>query len=145
MTRRPLFSLLFAAAVALAIPLSGCGTAGPWVPKNDPDAFAKSRGAVNVVDSSLSGKIGSEIQQIVRLEDGRLLVSANIRNRKKRIVPIEARVVFKDFQGLSTGDETAWRAYYLDARQSMTFRAESKTPNAESCTVEIRALKSLKP
>lgn len=128
-------SLLLIAVVAS---VGGCASRGPGVPEPDSKAFAKTKAPINLLDKSLSDKLGSDAASLTRTDDGRLKVAINIRNKSSKGLHVQARCVFKDDMGLSTGDETAWEEIYMSPRQSVTYRAESKVRNAITHTVEVR-------
>lgn len=114
---------------------------GPGIPDPNMKAFEKTRLAVNFLDPKLDDRVESDITQPERFDDGRLKVAVNLRNRTGRPLTLQARTVYKDAKGLSSGDEIAWDTIFLDARQSQTFSSVSETRDAVSATVEVRLLR----
>jgi len=72
------------------------------------------------------------------LEDGRLEVAANIRNRERRRIQVQVQCVFKDAQGFSTGDETPWQDLILTETSQETVRFQSFNEKAKGYTVRVR-------
>lgn len=138
MTNHRFATLLLAAAVSLGT--AGCASKshGPDVPIAEKKALEKTKNPINLFDKDLKDKLASEISNRERLEDGRIAVTAMLRNRTKKPLALQTRVVFKDELGLSTGDESAWTNLYLEAQQAQTIRVESKKPTADLYTLEVR-------
>lgn len=126
--------------VASLVTLSGCSrrSSGPDVPQGEPKAIEAAKAPVNIFDKKLASRISSEMYSRERTEDGHLRIAVNLRNRTTKKLHIQARTVFKDFNGVSTGDETAWENLYFAPQQVLTFRANSRMPDAEIFTVEVR-------
>jgi uncharacterized protein YcfL len=136
MTR--ILQLVLALCIA-TFAVAGCGKPkGPDVPISQEKALTKSKAQVNLLGKKLKDQIASELQEKKRLDDGRMDIAVNLRNRTTKRLNLEVRTVFKDDRGISTGDETSWTDLYLEPMQSQTYRATSKTPNPESYTVEVR-------
>jgi len=70
--------------------------------------------------------------------DGRLKVTAQIRNRENRRIEVQANCVFKDANGYTTGDETPFQTLILteNATEQVTFTAMNKL--AKKYTIRIR-------
>ena len=79
----------------------------------------------------------SGLQELV-LEDGRLEVGANIRNRVNKRVQLQVSCVFKDIQGFSTGDEVPWQTLILTENSQETVRFVSMNDKAKGYTVRVR-------
>jgi len=141
-TRRFVFRTVIAAALAMATLTGTTACAkrykGPDAPKAEAKALEASKANVNILDTKLSSRIASELFSRERLEDGRLGVKVNLRNRTGKQLHVQARTVFKDINGMSNGDETSWENLYLSPRQAMTYRATSLSKDAESFSVEVR-------
>lgn len=72
------------------------------------------------------------------LEDGRLEVGANIRNRVNKRVQLQISCVFKDMQGFSTGDEVPWQTLILTENAQETVRFVSMNDKAKGYTIRVR-------
>lgn len=72
------------------------------------------------------------------LEDGRLEVAAILRNRENRRLQVQAQCVFKDGNGIGTGDETPWENVILTENGMETVRFTSLNAQAKTYTVRVR-------
>ena len=71
--------------------------------------------------------------------DGRLEVVANVMNRGSGRRVVQVRCVFKDANGFSTGDETAWQVLRLEGDATEAVRFVSLNNRARLYTVAVRA------
>lgn len=71
--------------------------------------------------------------------DGRLEVVANVKNRGNSRREVQVRCVFKDANGFSTGDETAWQMLRLAEEATEAVRFVSLNKRARLYTVAVRA------
>jgi hypothetical protein len=78
----------------------------------------------------------SGIQQ-QRQPDGRLQVSANVRNRENRRIQVQINCEFKDGQGFST-DSTPFQNLILDENAQETVRFISMNDQAQRFTIRVR-------
>lgn len=124
--------------IVLCLLGASCGSKGPWQAASSDKAFAKSQAPMNLLHKDLRKKIASDKAITSHTDDGRMKVAIVLRNRSKKPLNVQVRTVFRDEEGLSTGDETNWEDIWLEPRQSQTYRAESKITFAESYTVEVR-------
>ncbi len=72
------------------------------------------------------------------LEDGRLEIVANVRNRLKRRIQVQINCVFKDEQGFPTGDETPFSDVILTENAQEGVRFISMNNKAKRYTVRVR-------
>ncbi len=72
------------------------------------------------------------------LDDGRLEIFANLRNREERRIQIQVNCVFKDAQGFSTGDETPFRNVILSENGQETIHFVSMNNLAKKYTIRVR-------
>ena len=70
--------------------------------------------------------------------DGRLEVVANVMNRGSGRREVQVRCVFKDANGFSTGDETAWQLLQLGEDATEAVRFVSLNNRARLYTVAVR-------
>ncbi len=132
-----------ALAIALAFTVTACSRSrGPDVPIADAKAVARTQSPVVLFDKTLKGKIAADQVEQYRLADGRMSISANLRNRTKKALTVQTRTVFKDAGGFAIDDETSWQNLFLSPQQYSTVRAASMTGAAEMATVEVRYPKS---
>jgi len=72
------------------------------------------------------------------LDDGRLEVIAQIRNRENRRIEVQVNCVFKDQNGVGTGDETPFRTLILTENATEQVRFESLNNLAKKFTIRVR-------
>lgn len=139
---RPLARLALAGSLMMAtlVAAGGCAkrSKAPDVARFDEESVVAARAVVNVLDHDLRNRVGAELADAQRLEDGRLRVRVNLRNATRKDLNILVRTVFKDGKGLSVGDETEWDFLYLGPQQIQTYTAESRLPDLGTYTVEVR-------
>jgi len=71
------------------------------------------------------------------LDDGRLEVGINLRNRLGRRIQVQAQCVFKDVTGFSV-DETPWQDLILTEHAQETVRFRSMNAEAKGYTIRVR-------
>jgi hypothetical protein len=79
----------------------------------------------------------SGIQERI-LPDGRLEVTAQIRNRENRRIEVQVNCVFKDINGYSTGDETPFQTLILTENATEHVRFVSMNAQARKFTIRVR-------
>lgn len=72
------------------------------------------------------------------LADGRLEIAANLRNRLERRIQVQVQCVFKDIQGIGTGDETPWQNVIFTENGQETVRFTSMNDRAKGYTIRVR-------
>jgi uncharacterized protein YcfL len=72
------------------------------------------------------------------LPDGRLEVVANVKNRENRRIEVQVNCVFKDEQGVSTGDETPFRNLILAQSSTEAVQFTSINNLARKYTIRVR-------
>jgi len=133
--------LLSLAAVGALLAAAGCKShEGPYVPDTaNPDVVIEKHALIVLLDSGVQRSISSEGEiQSTTLPDGRLRVMAPIRNRENRRIQVQVNCVFKDEQGFSTGDTTAWRTLFLDENATEAVEFVSLNARARNFTVRVR-------
>ena len=73
-----------------------------------------------------------------RLEDGRLEVIANVKNRLNRRIEVQISCVFKDQTGFATNDEAPFQTLILTENAEEAVRFVSLNDQARSYTIRIR-------
>jgi uncharacterized protein YcfL len=154
MNTRILFPIL-AATAAIALVTTGCRRAaetatdvtravstgragGAYEPVNTTKNALENQSKFVLMDYRAQRSVTSSgIAERVR-DDGRLEVTANIRNRLERRIEVQIQCVFKDAQGFSTGDETPWQTLILteNAQESVPF--VSLNDKARGYTIRVR-------
>jgi len=111
---------------------------GAYEPKNTTKFALENEAKFVTLDYRVQRSVTcSGIQEKV-LEDGRLEVAANIRNRLERRIQVQIQCVFKDAQGFSTGDETPWQDLVLTETAQESVRFQSFNDKAKGYTIRVR-------
>ena len=71
-------------------------------------------------------------------DDGRLEVTANVRNRLNRRIEVQINCVFKDDKGFPTSDEAPFRTLILDENAQEGVRFVSLNNQARTYTIRVR-------
>ncbi len=132
--KRSLVSLLL-----LALALTGCSTGGgARLPENSGGNNQELGSKFVLMDDAAQHSVTSSALQERSLPDGRLEVVAVLRNRESRRIQVQVQCVFKDAQGISTGDETAWQDIILTENGMENVRFSSMNALAKAYTVRVR-------
>ncbi|MDX1953216.1 MAG: YcfL family protein [Verrucomicrobiota bacterium] len=117
---------------------SGCQSGGAYLPKNTDKYNVESSAKFVLLDHMVQRSVTvTEIQERI-LEDGRLEVTANVRNREGRRIQVQVNCVFKDESGFSTGDETPFQTLILTERATEAVRFTSMNNKARRYTIRVR-------
>lgn len=128
--------------VAAALFVAGCQTSqqdkGPYVPQQSKAPDYESKEPVVLLDSGVQYSVTCQAYMGRTLEDGRLEVMVQLRNRENRRIEVQANCVFKDANGMSTGDETPFQTVILTENASEQVKFVSANDNAKKYTVRVR-------
>ena len=119
--------------------LAGCATEpGPFAPLDTTKFTLENSDRFVLLDQPAQVSVTCTGLQERPLADGRLEVVANVKNRESRRIQVQINCVFKDDQGFSTGDETAWQTLILaeNATEAVRFTAMNKL--ARKYTIRVR-------
>ena len=89
------------------------------------------------MDAGAQRSVTCTQMQLGRTTDGRMKVSANVRNRENRRIEVQASCVFKDRQGFKV-DETPYQTLILDENSTETISFESFKKDVANYTIRIR-------
>lgn len=131
-----LLSLL--AVAALGGLTTGCQTdTGAYPPQNTQKFDLENREPFVLYDKDAQRSVTCSGIQVRPLEDGRLQVSANVRNRLNRRIQVQINCEFKDEQGFVT-ESVPWRNLILDenAQEGVTFISMNNL--AKKYTIRVR-------
>ncbi|MFT3869053.1 MAG: YcfL family protein [Nibricoccus sp.] len=132
-----IFTLPLAAA-ALAL-LAGCATEpGPFAPQDTTKYTLENTEAFVLMDKQVQYSVTSTGIQYRDLPDGRLEVTANIKNRESRRIQVQVGCVFKTVDGVSTGDETPWQTLILGENTTEAVTFTSMNNQARKYTIRVR-------
>jgi uncharacterized protein YcfL len=91
-----------------------------------------------VLDSSLQRSVSCTGIQEHPLADGRLEIVANLKNREGRRIQVQADCLFKDQQGVPTGEEAPWQTVTLTENTTEAVRFTSTNATAKRYTIQVR-------
>lgn len=132
------YGLLAAVLTLGMVAWSGCSHGGAYAPKNTTKYDLENQANFVLLDPGAQRSVTSSGIQERILPDGRLQVTANIRNRENRRIEVQVNCVFKDAQGFPTGDETPFQTLILteNAQEGVTFT--SMNNQARKYTIRVR-------
>lgn len=115
------FALILTTALGAAF-LVGC-QGGAYEPRNATKYNLEDKEPFVLLDRMVQRSVTCSGIQQGKLEDGRLKVIANVRNRESRRIQVQVNCVFKDAQGFPTGDETPFQTLILteNAQEGVEF------------------------
>lgn len=131
-------SLLLVATAALAF-TAGCVTEpGPYAPLDTTKYTLENTDRFVLLDKPTQVSVTcTGIQERV-LEDGRIEIVANVKNREARRIQVQVNCVFKDEQGFSTGDETPFQTVILSENATEAVKFTAMNAKAKKYTVRVR-------
>lgn len=119
--------------------LAGCATApGPYEPLDTTKYTIESTDKFVLLDQPAQVSVTCTGLQERILPDGRLEVVANVKNRENRRIEVQVNCVFKDEQGVSTGDETPFRNLILAQSSTEAVQFTSINNLARKYTIRVR-------
>ncbi|MSR43598.1 MAG: hypothetical protein EXS29_04840 [Pedosphaera sp.] len=137
MKRTAMKTTLLALATSAAALLAGC-VGGAYGPANTSRHDIENREKFVLLDSLTQSAVTCSGLQERRLADGRLEVSANVRNRENKRIQVQINCVFKDANGFSTGDETPFQTLILTENAQETSTFTSLNDKAQRYTIRVR-------
>lgn len=130
--------LSFVAAAMSVVFLDGCATGGAYPPKNTTKYDLENKSNFVLLDPGAQRSVTSTGISERTLEDGRLEVAVNLRNRENRRIEVQVNCVFKDSAGFSTGDETPFQNVILTENAQETLKFASMNNLAKKYTIRVR-------
>jgi uncharacterized protein YcfL len=134
---------VFGLAAATALFFGGCATAPPdtgaYVPVNTTVNDLENHETLVLMDPRVQNSVTCSGIQQRTTSDGRLEITANIRNREERRIQVQINCVFKDEQGFPTeGEETPFRNLILTENAQEPAQFVSLNNKARRYTIRIR-------
>jgi len=133
-------ALLFSTAVVTCL-IAGCATGGSdhgaYPPLNTTNYNLEATAKFVDLDPGTQRSVTCSGLQEGRTVDGRLKVSANLRNRENRRIEVQADCVFKDAQSFPV-DGTPFRTVILDENATEGISFEAFSTNAVKYTIRVR-------
>ena len=130
--------ILVPIAAAFVAALSGCMHGGAYEARNAQRYDLENKAPFALMDSMVQRSVTSSGIQKQTLEDGRLRVVANVRNREARRIQVQISCVFKDENSVATGDETPWTNLILTESAQEAVEFVSMNNKAKNFTVRVR-------
>ena len=130
------FALLLTAIATIAL-AAGCARGGAYQPVNTAKYNQEDTARFVEMDAGAQRSVTCTQMQLGRTTDGRMKVSANVRNRENRRIEVQASCVFKDPQGFKV-DETPYQTLILDENSTETISFESFKKDVANYTIRIR-------
>ena len=128
-----LCTLIAAAAVS-----TGCETReGAYAPVNATKYDYENTSKFVLMDPGAQRSVTASTLQERTLEDGRMGVAANVRNRENRRLQVQINCEFKDAQGFAI-DSTPWQTLVLTENGQETVRFAAMNNQAKKYTIRIR-------
>ena len=129
-------------ALAAAVLFAGCKSAydkGPYTPQQSKTPAYESTEPVVLLDPGVQRSITATGQPFAQsLPDGRIEVTVQLRNRENRRLEVQANCVFKDVNGISTGDETPFQTLILTENATEQVKFTSMNDKAKRFTIRVR-------
>ena len=129
---------LLVSAVALALTVGCANQPGPFAPIDTTKFTLENTDRFVLLDQPAQYSVTCTGLQERPLADGRREVVANVKNRESRRIQVQINCVFKDDQGFSTGDETAWQTLILSENSTEAVRFTAMNTQAKKYTVRVR-------
>jgi uncharacterized protein YcfL len=126
--------------LALAIEFfAGCqSTPGSNEPLDTTKYTIESTDKFVLLDQAAQGSVTCTGLQERILPDGRLEVVANVKNREKHRLQVQINCVFKDEQGVSTGDITSVQSLTVAENVTEAVKFTSTNNLARKYTIQVR-------
>lgn len=130
--------LILAASATLA--LTGCSTydKGPYLPQESKTPAYENTERVVLMDPGVQYSLTCTGIQEGTTPDGRLMLTAQIRNRENRRIEVQVNCVFKDANGYTTGDETPFQTLILTENATEQVQFTAMNTLAKKYTLRIR-------
>lgn len=128
-------------AITAALFVAGCSTSydkGPYLPQTSKTPAYENSERFVLLDPGAQHSITCSGIHEATLTDGRLEVTAQIRNRENRRIEVQANCVFKDGNGVSTGDETPFQTVILTENATDQVKFTSSNAAAKKYTIRVR-------
>ena len=133
MKQIPLLSVLAAALLAA----TGCETGHAYPPVDTNKNAVENAEPVVMMNARVQHSVTSSGVQETMLPDGRMQVTANLRNLEARRIEVQAQCEFKDAEGFPV-DSTPWTTVVLTEDSQEGVKFVSMNDKAKRFTVRVR-------
>ena len=133
-------NLILLTVTTATLLVAGCSTydKGPYLPEPSQTPAYENTAPVVLLDPGVKYSITCTGINERTLEDGRLEVTAQIRNRENRRLEVQANCVFKDGNMIATGDETPFQTVILTENATESVKFTSANGAAKKYTIRVR-------
>jgi hypothetical protein len=131
-------ALIVSVVAASAVFLGGCAHEGARTPVYTTKFDTENTSQYALMGPRVQRSITFSGTQQRVLDDGRLQVITNVRNRENRRIEVQISCVFKDEQNFSTGDETPWHSLILTENAQEAVNFTSMNSRAKNYTIRVR-------
>jgi len=111
---------------------------GAYAPVNSDRYDLENRSKFVLLDHSIQRAVTCSGLFEKFTDDGRLEITANVRNRVSRRLNVQINCVFKDAQGAPTGDETPFQTLILTENAQEGVKFTSMNNLAKGYTIRVR-------
>jgi hypothetical protein len=133
--------LLLAPLAAACLALAGCASEqdrGPYLAQNVQPPVNENIEQFVLMDPGVQYSVTRGTISQRTLEDGRLEVVAQVRNRENRRIEVQVQCIFKDQDSIGIGDETPWQTLILTESATEPMRFVSANDKAKRFTIRVR-------
>jgi hypothetical protein len=131
-------ALIGSTLLAGSVFLAGCAHEGAALPVNTMKFDTENTSQFALMGPRVQRSITFAGTEMRTLEDGRLQIISNVRNRENRRIEVQVSCVFKDEQNFSTGDETPWQTLILTENSQEAVNFTSMNNRAKNFTIRVR-------
>lgn len=124
----------------IAAGVAGCSTydKGPYLPEQSKTPAYENTENFVLLDPGVQYSITCTGINERTLEDGRLEVTAQIRNRENRRLEVQVNCVFKDGNMVAIGDETPFQTLILTENATEAVKFTAVNAAAKKYTIRVR-------
>jgi len=136
-------TVLIAALAGLGL-LPGCSSLGggpPYYVQDTMKYTLAGTGKFVLLDRATYRSVTCTGLQERTLPDGRIEVTANVKNRENRRIQVQINSVFEDAAGISSGDETPFQNLILGENATEAVHFTSMNAAAKSYTIQVRQVR----
>lgn len=134
--------LILLAVSVTGLLLTGCKTPlhdkGPYAPQTSAAPALENSERFVLMDPGAQYSVTCTGIQEGATADGRLQVTAQIRNRENRRIEVQVNCVFKDANGYTTGDETPFQTVILTENATEQVKFTAMNTLAKKYTIRVR-------
>ena len=130
--------LRFAGALGLLALLAGCATPGPYLPQDTAKYTLENTEKFVLLDRASQKAVTCTKLQEQILPDGRLEVIANVKNRINHRIEVQIGCVFKNAEGIASGDETPFQSLILAPYQTQSLKFTAMNDKSRNYTIRVR-------